>query len=210
MLLAAKIEEVKPPSADDFVYISDSSYTRQQIINMEMTICGVLSFHLQCVTPHQFLPRLLRASSASRLSLAPGKYFIRDEVLEVMVQYLLDLSLQSYDLVRQKPSLVAASAVYLARATLGRREALNIPLTKPTYRSLHMAIRENGGFWSDTLEYVTGYNVYDLEDTVLAIHELHSKAETSDLKSAFSIFRATKYKKIALRTVVPVHELAFP
>jgi hypothetical protein len=210
MLLAAKIEEVKPPSADDFVYISDSSYTRQQIINMEMTICGVLSFHLQCVTPHQFLPRLLRASSASRLSLVPGKCFIRDEVLEVMVQYLLDLSLLSYDLVRQKPSLVAASAVYLARATLGRRENVKIPVTRPTYRQLNMPIRRNEGFWSDTLEYNTGFNVYDLEDTVLAIHELHSKAETSDLKSAFSIFRATKYKKIALRTVVSVHELGFP
>jgi hypothetical protein len=210
MLMAAKLEEVKPPSADDFVYISDSSYTRQQIINMEMTICGVLSFHLQCATPHQFLPRLLRASSASRLSLVPGKCFIRDEVLEVMVQYLLDLSLLSYDLVRQKPSLVAASAVYLARATLGRRENVKIPVTRPTYRQLNMPIRRNEGFWSDTLEYNTGFNVYDLEDTVLAIHELHSKAETSDLKSAFSIFRATKYKKIALRTVVPVHELGFP
>lgn len=31
MLIAAKYEEIYPPSIEDFVYISDNTYTREQV-----------------------------------------------------------------------------------------------------------------------------------------------------------------------------------
>jgi len=42
MLLAAKYEEIHPPGVDEFVYISDNTYTRAEILTMEGTILNRL------------------------------------------------------------------------------------------------------------------------------------------------------------------------
>lgn len=51
-----------PPSPDDFVYISDSTYTKKEITGMELKFCLSHSFNLICVTPYHFIGRFLCAS----------------------------------------------------------------------------------------------------------------------------------------------------
>lgn len=35
LMVATKFEEIYPPSANDFVYITDDAYTREEILHME-------------------------------------------------------------------------------------------------------------------------------------------------------------------------------
>merc|ERR1712070_359270 len=46
MLIASKYEEIHPPAVDEFVYISDNTYTRGEILHMEGTILNRLAFEL--------------------------------------------------------------------------------------------------------------------------------------------------------------------
>lgn len=64
MLLAAKYEEIYPPAIDEFVYITDHTYTRDQILKMEHLVLKVLRFDMGPVTILTFLRRFLAAAHA--------------------------------------------------------------------------------------------------------------------------------------------------
>ncbi|XP_062483592.1 cyclin-A2 isoform X2 [Pezoporus occidentalis] len=55
MLLASKFEEIYPPEVAEFVYITDDTYTKKQVLRMEHLILKVLSFDLAAPTINQFL-----------------------------------------------------------------------------------------------------------------------------------------------------------
>lgn len=57
MLVASKYEEIYPPSIDEFVYISDNTYTRDEVLRMESVLLTTLSFCLTCSTPWEFSRR---------------------------------------------------------------------------------------------------------------------------------------------------------
>jgi cyclin B len=44
MLIASKYEEIYAPETRDFVYISDSAYTKEDIFRMETLICITLKY----------------------------------------------------------------------------------------------------------------------------------------------------------------------
>ena len=46
MLIACKFEEVYPPEIRDFIYISDKSFSKEEIIKMESNILSSLNFDL--------------------------------------------------------------------------------------------------------------------------------------------------------------------
>jgi cyclin A len=58
MLIASKYEEIFAPQVEDFVYITDSTYTSAEVLHMEVTVLNALRFNLTAVTPHCFLKRL--------------------------------------------------------------------------------------------------------------------------------------------------------
>lgn len=55
MFLASKYEEIYPPDIGEFVYITDDTYTKRQIIRMEHLIVKVLGFDLSAPTPLAFI-----------------------------------------------------------------------------------------------------------------------------------------------------------
>lgn len=105
MLLASKYEEVYAPSVDDFVYISDNTYTREEILHMESLVLNHLGFRLAVATPKQFLSRFLPAADSAPLEKA-------------LVEYLSELVLQEYQFVEYTSSHVAAAVVLCARLTI--------------------------------------------------------------------------------------------
>ncbi len=200
------------------VYIADNSFNLGHLVEMEREICNHLKYNFNFKTPYNFINRFLRASYASsQSSLAPhraamglGIHNATNALVERLVVYLLDLSTLDYSLVTVKPSLVAASAVYLARASLGIREPLplfheeGIPTSSsPSCR------RANRGFWSKTLEHYTGHDLWDMEDTVKALRKLQENAATNSLKSIFSKHKSAKCMRVALRTVMNESDLGF-
>ncbi|XP_070554499.1 G2/mitotic-specific cyclin-A-like [Ptychodera flava] len=109
MFLAAKFEEIYPPEVGEFVYITDDTYTKKQVLRMEHLILKVLSFDLAIPTINVFLNRFLRAAQA-------------DGKTEQLARFLAELTLQEYDpYIRYLPSLIAASAVCLANHTLNQQ-----------------------------------------------------------------------------------------
>ncbi|TVU34727.1 hypothetical protein EJB05_16575 [Eragrostis curvula] len=111
MLIACKYEEIWAPEVNDFILISDSAYTREQILSMEKGILNRLEWNLTVPTPYVFLVRFLKAASSD---------IKNDKEMEHMVFFFAELSLMQYGMVTRLPSMVAASAVYAARLTLKR------------------------------------------------------------------------------------------
>ncbi|KAI9196098.1 hypothetical protein LWI28_021000 [Acer negundo] len=107
MVIACKYEEIWAPEVNDFVFISDNAYAREQVLAMEKSILGKLEWHLTVPTPYVFLVRYVKASIPS------------DMEMENMVFFLAELGLMQYPtIVMYSPSIIAASAVYAARCTL--------------------------------------------------------------------------------------------
>ncbi|KAE9599744.1 hypothetical protein Lal_00045794 [Lupinus albus] len=107
MLLASKYEEIWPPEVNDFVYLSDRAYTREQILVMEKIILGKLEWTLTVPTPYVFLVRFIKAS-------------VPDQELENMSHFLSELGMMHYSILIYCPSMIAASAVFAARCTLNK------------------------------------------------------------------------------------------
>lgn len=196
-LIAAKLVEIAPPSVDDYVYISDKTYSRQEVVDMEATVCAALRFRLHVATPHRFLDRFLRASRASAAGSAGGA------LLPCLVRYLLDLAVLEYRLVPcAPPRLVAAAAVYLARATLGVAEAPPGPQSAPA--------REGRHYWSATLAHYTGHGLPDLEGPVRLLRRLQEGAgDGPHVSSIFNKHRGSQCLKVALKTAVREEDLGF-
>eukprot|EP00054_Salpingoeca_dolichothecata_P013533 m.75598 g.75598 ORF g.75598 m.75598 type:complete len:379 (-) comp20528_c0_seq1:158-1294(-) len=106
MLLAAKFEEIYPPAIDEFVYITDHTYTRDQILRMEHLVLKVLKFDMGPVTILNFLQRFTVAAHA-------------DERTGFLIQYLAELTLQDGEkFMKYIPSIVACAAVCVGLNTM--------------------------------------------------------------------------------------------
>ncbi|XP_062870156.1 cyclin-A1 [Trichomycterus rosablanca] len=108
LFLAAKYEEIYPPEVDEFVYITDDTYTKKQLLRMEHLILKVLSFDLTAPTSNQFL----------------GHYVLEEHICAKtanLALYLSELSLLEVDpFLQYLPSMIAAAAYCLANYTLNR------------------------------------------------------------------------------------------
>ncbi|KAI1887295.1 hypothetical protein AGOR_G00188820 [Albula goreensis] len=106
MLLASKFEEIYPPEVAEFVYITDDTYTKKQVLRMEHLILSVLSFDLAAPTVLQFLTQ----------------YFLHQPVspkVESLSMFLGELSLiDAESFLKYLPSVTAAAAFVLANHTI--------------------------------------------------------------------------------------------
>ncbi|XP_052860092.1 G2/mitotic-specific cyclin-A [Anopheles cruzii] len=106
MFIAAKYEEIMPPDVSDFVYITDDTYTKNQVLRMEQLILKVLSFDLTVPTSLEFT----------------NIYCVMNDVpdkVKYLTMYLCELSLLEADpYLTYVPSKISAGALALARRTL--------------------------------------------------------------------------------------------
>ncbi|XP_024396701.1 cyclin-A1-4 isoform X1 [Physcomitrium patens] len=171
MLIAAKYEEICAPQVEEFCYITDSTYCREEVLEMERGVLNVLKFELTTPTTKSFLRRFVRAAQAS----CKGPSL----VLEFLGNYLAELTLVEYGFLPFLPSMIAASAVYLAKLTL---DSSTCP-------------------WDATLQHYTGYRPWELERCVRAMHELQRNTKSCSLPAVREKYRQHKFKCVA--TLVP-------
>ncbi|XP_021625526.1 putative cyclin-A3-1 isoform X2 [Manihot esculenta] len=110
MLIASKYEEINPPHVEDFCYITDNTYTKEEVVNMEKHVLEFLNYEMSTPTTKNFLRILTKAAQQNCKS--PDLQF------EFLSCYLGELSLLDYRCLRFLPSRVAASAVFLSRFTI--------------------------------------------------------------------------------------------
>jgi G2/mitotic-specific cyclin-B, other len=101
LLLASKYEEIYPPEVKDCVYITDHTFTHQQILDMEIKILDALKFNISVPSAYPFLQRFLFLSQAT-------------ETMKFASNYYLDRMLQEHEFLNFRPSLLAAAVVCLA------------------------------------------------------------------------------------------------
>ena len=65
LLVAAKYEEIYCPNVSDCTYITDNTYTKKQVMDMEMKILGKLQFNVGRPVPLNFLRRYTKAANVS-------------------------------------------------------------------------------------------------------------------------------------------------
>ena len=105
MLIASKYEEIYAPEVRDFVYITEKSFTKYEILDMEYKILSTLKFDILTIYPYTFLKRF---------------HFVTGESLQsfYLAQFILEYSLMEYNMLQHKSSLKAASCLYLSRKIL--------------------------------------------------------------------------------------------
>ncbi|XP_063782256.1 G2/mitotic-specific cyclin-B2-like isoform X2 [Pseudophryne corroboree] len=105
LYVASKYEEMYYPEIADLVYITDKTYSKAEIREMERTILEKLSFDLGRPLPIHFLRRASRCCHAEVKQHSLAKYF-------------MELSLLDYDMVHYQPSIIAAAALCLTQKVL--------------------------------------------------------------------------------------------
>jgi len=135
-----------------------------QILEMEEDILKTLEYQITVPSAHAFLVRFLKAAHA-------------DKKIVQLSCYILDGTLQSYNLNHYLPSQLAAAAVFIARRTVGRNS------------------------WSPTLLRYANYCEEEIAPVARAV--LAEKSATStELRAVNKKYTSTRYGGVANTVLV--------
>ena len=162
MLIASKYEEIYAPEVRDFVFITDNAYTREEILQMEMSILTTLQFSITTPSPYRFLQRFAKVAQA-------------DEQLWNLARYLIELPLIEQRMLIYKPSLLAASAMFLA----------------------NRIIKKDQGIWTEELIANTTYTESSLRSCAKDMCILIAGIEKCSLQTVRKKFSLTRYNQVA-------------
>lgn len=101
MFLASKYEEMYVPAIEDFVYMTDNTYTKSEIRLMEISILKALNFMFGKPLPLHFLRRFSKAGCA-------------DPKQHTLAKYFMEMSLHDAEFSSMDPSYLAACALCLS------------------------------------------------------------------------------------------------
>jgi len=107
MFIASKYEEIYPKDLAKWVYITDDTYNKRQVLKMEKLILGVLKFSVSVPTAHYFVTHLAKMAGCNDKTTSLAQYLAELTLLDGET-YLCHL-----------PSVIGAAAVALARHTMG-------------------------------------------------------------------------------------------
>ncbi|KAH0933547.1 hypothetical protein HID58_010664 [Brassica napus] len=169
MFIASKYEEIFAPRIEEFCFITDNTYTKDQVLEMESQVLKHFSFQIYTPTSKTFLRRFLRAAHASDLQKPRVE-------MEFLANYLIELTLIDYEFLKFLPSVIAASAVFLAKWTLNQ--------------SSHP--------WNPTLEHYTTFKASDLKASVHALQDLQLNTKGCTLTSIRLKYKQEKLKSVAV------------
>lgn len=110
MFIASKYEEIHPPGLQDFVYITDNAYSKDDVLNMECTLLDALSFQITVPTAAHFFPVLQKDNGC-------------DSAHQHLAEYLLELGLLDASMLQYSPSHIVSSALLLSNELIGRKVA---------------------------------------------------------------------------------------
>ncbi|KAK3035756.1 hypothetical protein RJ639_033458, partial [Escallonia herrerae] len=197
MLIASKYEEISPPHVEDFCYVTDNTYTKEEvghsfllvlavyfvhvtlekpvtafgvhlkIVKMEADVLKFLNFEMGNPTTKTFLRIFTRVAQENSMN--------ESLQFEFLVCYLAELSLLDYGCVRFLPSMVAASAVFLSRFTI-----------QPEMHPWCLALQES-----------SGYGPSELKDCVFALHSLQLGRRGMGLRAVRGKYMDHKFKRVA-------------
>ncbi|TCD64289.1 hypothetical protein EIP91_004297 [Steccherinum ochraceum] len=107
MFIAAKYEEIVAPSVEEFVFMTEKGYTKEEILKGERIMLQTLEFKVShYCSPYSWMRKISKADD----------YEIQTRTLS---KFLTEVTLLDHRFLRVKPSMVAAIGMYTARRMLG-------------------------------------------------------------------------------------------
>ncbi|KAK8708371.1 hypothetical protein V6N13_059413 [Hibiscus sabdariffa] len=167
MMIASKYEEISAPQVEEFCYVTDNTYWKDEILQMESAVLNCLKFELTVPTSNFFLRQFVCAAEMTNQ--------VQSLQFECLANYIAELSLLEYTMLHYAPSLIAASAAFLARFILS-------PSKRP---------------WDSILGHYTQYRPSDLQDCVKALHHLCRNGGAANLPAIREKYSQHKYKFVA-------------
>ncbi|KAJ2964145.1 hypothetical protein NQZ79_g1003 [Umbelopsis isabellina] len=107
LFVASKYEEVMAPSIKNFTFMADGSLKDADILKAERYVLQVLDFQLCYPNPMHFLRRASKADSYDIYTRTVAKYF-------------MEIPLVDHRFMACPPSLISATALFLAKKMLSR------------------------------------------------------------------------------------------
>ena len=106
MFIAAKYEEILAPSVDEFVFLTDGGYTKDEMLKGECIVLKVLDFNIsQYCSPYTWMRKISKAD----------EYDLQTRTLS---KFLTEVIMMDHRFLRVKPSMVAAIGMYTASRML--------------------------------------------------------------------------------------------
>lgn len=187
MLIASKYEEIWAPEVNDFVCISDRAYNHEQVLGMEKRILGQLEWYLTVPTPYVFLVRFIKASVSDAQANVATLNSCNVTSMENMVYFLAELGVMNYATNIYCSSMIAASAVYVARHTL-----------------------DCSPFWNETLKMHTGFSESQLLGCAKLLVSYHVEAPGHKLRVIYKKYSSSHRGAVALNppaiSLLALHE----
>jgi len=140
LFVACKYEEIYPPEVKDCVYITDRTYSRQDILDMEFKIVKVLEFKMTVPTAYPFLQRFLHITNAPKI--------VRD-----LASFYTERMLQEYCMLNFRGSLLACAAVCLAWNNPTALEYFEVKETYISFPRLLEKITIYAGFFEEEIKH---------------------------------------------------------
>ncbi|KAJ4476219.1 cyclin [Lentinula aciculospora] len=107
IFIAAKYEEILAPSVDEFVFMTEEAFTKDEILKGERIILQALDFQIShYCSPYNWMRRISKADD----------YDLQTRTLS---KFLIEVTLIDFRFLRAKASLIAAVGMYSARMMLG-------------------------------------------------------------------------------------------
>lgn len=107
MFIASKYEEILAPSVEEFIFITENGYQKDEILKGERIILQVLEFKIShYCSPYSWMRKISKADD----------YSIQTRTLS---KFLTEVTLHDPHFLRVKPSMVAAIGMYTAQRMLG-------------------------------------------------------------------------------------------
>lgn len=175
LLIACKYEEMTIPGMNDFVYVSDNAYSKEDMKEMERRMISALSYDLGRPLSINFLRRYSKIVQATDIEHTLGKY-------------LLDLTFIDHSLSHLSPSYISACASFLSRYLFSYRR-----LSSSTSVSLLIEHLWPNQFMS----FHTGYTFEQLRSGIEQLAQLLIAQDTSKLKSVQKKFSQSQLFSVA-------------
>jgi len=165
LLIASKYEEIYPPELHDLEHICANAYSKEDILKREEIILKTLDYKVTIPSAHAFLVRYLKAAHADR------------KIVQFSC-YILDGTLQSYDLLHYLPSQLAAAAVLIARRCVGRNS------------------------WSPTLLKYANYCEEDILPVARAVLAEKASVSSEELRAVNKKYSSSRYGEVATMEIM--------
>lgn len=169
MFIACKYEEIYPPELKDHVYITDQTYSKEDIINMELNILATLNFDITFPTALRCLEVVINNDNEE------------DECLWLFAQYLMELCLVEYNMLKYTNGEIAIGCFCIAcKVRNGQKEG-----------------KGEKGVGMEGIARSFGYSLYRMKDCLKDVGTILENADSYWLQAVKKKFSLEQYKNIA-------------